>query len=375
MFRLTVAMRRFRGQTLRMVASPIGALACAPPPALGLLLERSTFIGIGNESFLNPVMNDEGFVDERARIADATARLLYRFRHPSFLAGLPSERRCKTPGCFLPRTYGGLCIDHGLARHLRMLEQPTLASAITDARKMGTFAQWLRDAHPDALRLFSLWRACSTYRSTSSAALRLVKAQAILDKHLAPEASESVELPSATAASESGQVPARASMSRRRVSGASASLAWMPAELVSDVRRRVADAAEWGSMGEQACRAATAKYVAAGAGAATGAGASAAAAAATADASPEPSAAGAPLQQQPAVCSADLFAGIEGEAFDRLDVLFQREFTATEQYTAAMDAISDAITTPRSSTSLRRGSTRRLEPQGSGAAASSGRDV
>lgn len=342
----------------------------ASPSPPGVPVSCSTFIGVGNESFLNPVMNGDDFVDARARIADATARLLYRFRHPSFLAGLPSERRCKSPGCFLPRTYGGLCIDHGLARHQRMLEQPTLGNAITDARKMGTFAQWLRDAHPDALRLFSLWRACSAYRATSSAALRLVKAKAILDKHLAPEASDGLELSSASATSGSSAAADGAPVSRRRVSGASASLAWMPAELVSVVRRRVADATEWGSMGELACRAATAKYVAAGAGAAADAeaepaGASLAASAAAAGA-------GAHVQQQPAVCSSDLFAGVEGEAFDRLDVLFQREFTATEQYAAAMEAISDAITTPRSSKSLRGGSARRLASSGNGAAASSG---
>lgn len=334
--------------------------ACLVEPPL-----RSTFIGVGNEAFLNPVMNDDDFVDARARVADATARLLYRFRHPSFLAGLPSERRCKTPGCFLPRTYGGLCIDHGLARHQRMLEQPTLGSAITDSRKMGTFAQWLRDAHPDALRLFSLWRACSAYRATSSAALRLVKAQAILDKHLAPASSETLELPSGSAAAGCSDESDSASASRRRVSGASASLAWMPAELVCVVRRRVADATEWGSMGEQACRAATAKYVAAGAGAAADAGAE------PAGTFSDLSSPGMPLQQQPAVCSSDLFGGIEGEAFDRLDVLFQREFTATEQYAAAMEAISDAITTPRSSTSLRGSSSRRLASSGAGAAASS----
>lgn len=304
-------------------------LAINPPHPRAPLAPRSTFIGVGNESFLNPVMNDEAFTEPRARLADATARLLHRFRHPNFLAGVPSERRCRVQSCFYPRTYGGLCVDHGLERHRRMLERPTLRDALGDARRVSAFARWVQGAHPDSMRLFALWRSCLAYRTTTSPSLRLVKARTLLEKHLGPDADGRDGM----ASSRAGEgAPVGGGKRLARFSSASASLTWMPAEAVAAVRKRVVEASEWEHAGEHELHAAAARY-AVGEDGGSDAGAA---------------------KGQPVTCPADLLQPIESEAFDRLDVLFQREYVDSKGYADTMGAISAAITTPRSSRGIRR---------------------
>lgn len=345
-------------------------------------LLRSTFIGVGNESFLNPLMNSEAYESPRAKLADATARLLHKFRHPSFLAGPPREKRCKVAGCFHPRTYGGMCIDHGLAKHKKMLKTPSLRHALSDMRKLSAFAKWVKVAHPDALRLHALWRSCLAYRDTTSASLRLVKARSILSKHLSadamaapvalataeaatnsralssteadltasgtPTAMECASSPAAAAAVASsagsrkpGLSGSESSKRRTRFSSSSASLTWMPANVVASIRKAVAEAEKWEHTDRASAEAAAVRYIS------------------TphdgTDRSGTGTGSGGPLPSRPQVCSKDLFLPIEAEAFDRLDMLFQREYSETPGYAETMVAISQAITTPRTGYGMQTG--------------------
>jgi hypothetical protein len=314
-------------------------------------------------------MNSEEYASPRTKLADATARLLHMFRHPMFLAGPPREKRCKVAGCFHPCTYGGMCIDHGLAKHKKMLKMPSLRHALSDMRKLSAFAKWVKVAHPDALRLYALWRSCLTYRDTTSATLRLVKARSILIKHLSAEAMAApVALDTAAAAgrtraaapttataaaaaeasaagtgskaAESASSPPPgpsgfdSSRRRTRFSSSSASLTWMPSSAVASIRRAVADAEKWEHTDRAAAEVAAVRFISTPRGGADDSAAEAAV-------------------LRPRVCPKDLFLPVETEAFDRLDMLFQREYSETPGYAATMGAISQAITTPRSGYGMR----------------------
>jgi hypothetical protein len=252
-------------------------------------------------------MNDERFAEARAKIADATARLLHRFRHPKFLAGIPRELRCRRKGCFLPQSFGGMCMEHALATHESRVARPTLRNVLSDGAQLSEFVKWLQGHHPDAVRVFGFWRACLTYRETSSPTLRLGQAQRIIAKYFDP-------------------TEASASSGRRRFSCA-ADLDSFPPEAVHDIRRRVQEAGKWQGIDERDTAMAAARYVAASDREGF-------------DASEVPA---------PSSCSMEMFDDLGREAFDRLDVLYQREYTASAEYRASMERILEAITTPRSS--------------------------
>lgn len=244
----------------------------------------STFIDLGNEAFLNPVMSDAATADIRSRIAEATARILYRFRHPDFLAGVPRSAKCRCLGCFSPQAYGGLCAEHGRTRLAAEMRKPVLRGFLGDSRKMQAFSTWMSSAHPEGMQLFALWRIASDYRSTSAPPLRVLAARRFLHRHdaAASHGDDEESRPAAV-------VPRAARPSTvldRRVC-----LGQLSEDMLGKVRTAV-DAAT--------------------------------------------------------MLPAELLRECENELFDRLDVLFQREFVETKEYRAVIARISDMIETPRS---------------------------